>query len=174
MAVTSSAGDAGDAAICPGADGSGDAQSHSLAYGRAFAAIVDLRAGQWFGWVETFELHPGNALFVPRGCGNSYQTLTPDVMYSYLVNAHWSSGASYTLVQAFDPALGSSSVTPGPGAGRPMTASARTLSPLHRHPSSGEPSGWVPHSRWVSTARCLGTQLRAAAATAAPTMGASR
>ncbi len=77
----------------------------SLAHGVAFAAIVDLRPGESFGRVETFELHPGNALFVPRGCGNSYQTLTPDVVYTYLVNAHWSPDAEYTLVQAFDPAL---------------------------------------------------------------------
>jgi dTDP-4-dehydrorhamnose 3,5-epimerase len=78
----------------------------SLANGRAFAAIVDLRAGESFGRVETFELHPGNAIFVPRGCGNSYQTLTPDVVYSYLVNEHWTPDAQYTLIQAFDPALG--------------------------------------------------------------------
>jgi dTDP-4-dehydrorhamnose 3,5-epimerase len=78
----------------------------SLANGRAFAAIVDLRDGPSFGRLETFELHPGNAIFVPRGCGNSYQTLTPDVVYTYLVNAHWSPDARYTLVQAFDPALG--------------------------------------------------------------------
>lgn len=78
----------------------------SLANGRAFAAIVDLRAGPGFGAVETFELHPGNAIFVPRGCGNSYQTLTPDVVYTYLVNEHWSADAQYTLVNAFDPALG--------------------------------------------------------------------
>jgi dTDP-4-dehydrorhamnose 3,5-epimerase len=78
----------------------------SLAHGRAFAAIVDLRAGPTFGRSETFELHPGNSIFVPRGCGNSYQTLTPDVVYTYLVNEHWSPDASYTLVQAFDPALG--------------------------------------------------------------------
>jgi dTDP-4-dehydrorhamnose 3,5-epimerase len=78
----------------------------SLANGRAFAAIVDLRAGETFGLVETIELHPGNAIFVPRGCGNSYQTLTPDVVYTYLVNEHWSPDAEYVLVQAFDPALG--------------------------------------------------------------------
>ncbi|HVL84615.1 MAG TPA: dTDP-4-dehydrorhamnose 3,5-epimerase [Pseudonocardia sp.] len=78
----------------------------SLAHGRAFAAIVDLRAGAGFGRVETFDLHAGNAIFVPRGCANSYQTLTPDVAYTYLVNAHWSPEARYTLVDAFDPALG--------------------------------------------------------------------
>ncbi len=78
----------------------------SLANGRAFAAIVDLRDGSSRGRVETVELHPGNALYVPRGCGNSYQTLTPDVVYTYLVNEHWSPDAQYTLIQAFDPALG--------------------------------------------------------------------
>lgn len=78
----------------------------SVVTGRAFAAIVDLRAGPGFGRVETFDLHPGVALFVPRGCGNSYQTLTPGVAYTYLVNAHWSPEARYTLVDAFDPALG--------------------------------------------------------------------
>jgi dTDP-4-dehydrorhamnose 3,5-epimerase len=55
--------------------------------------------------VETVELHPGNAIFVPRGCGNSYQTLTPDVVYTYLVNAHWSPDAAYTFVNAADPQL---------------------------------------------------------------------
>lgn len=74
--------------------------------GVVFAAIVDLRAGPSFGAVETFELRPGVALYVPRGCGNSYQTLTPNVVYSYLVNEHWSPDAQYTLIQAYDPALG--------------------------------------------------------------------
>lgn len=78
----------------------------SLANGRAFAAIVDLRSGSSYGRVETVELHPGNALYVPRGCGNSYQTLTPDVVYTYLVDEYWSPEARYTLIQAFDPALG--------------------------------------------------------------------
>lgn len=76
-----------------------------LAHGRAFAAILDLRAGPTFGALETFELHSGNAIYVPRGCGNSYQTLTPGVAYTYLVNEHWSPDAEYTLVNAYDPAL---------------------------------------------------------------------
>ncbi|GAY09202.1 dTDP-4-dehydrorhamnose 3,5-epimerase family protein [Pseudonocardia sp. N23] len=78
----------------------------SLAHGEAFAAIVDLRHGPTFGVVETFDLTPGNAIFVPRGCGNSYQTLTPDVVYTYLVNDHWSPDAQYTLINAYDPELG--------------------------------------------------------------------
>ena len=78
----------------------------SIATGKAYAAIVDLRAGATFGKVETFELTPEKAIFVPRGCGNSYQTLTPNVAYTYLVNAHWSPESKYTAVHPFDPALG--------------------------------------------------------------------
>lgn len=77
-----------------------------LARGRAFAAILDLRAGVTFGRVATVELHEGNALFIPRGCGNSYQTLEEGTVYAYLTNGHWSPEAAYTLVDAFDPALG--------------------------------------------------------------------
>jgi dTDP-4-dehydrorhamnose 3,5-epimerase len=78
----------------------------TVAHGRAFAAILDLRPLPSYGRVVTLELDPGNAILVPRGCGNSYQTLTPDVVYTYLVNEHWSPEARYTFVQAFDPALG--------------------------------------------------------------------
>jgi len=78
----------------------------TVVHGRAFSAVVDLREGPGFGTVVTRELGPGTALYVPRGCGNAYQTLTPDVVYSYLVNEHWSPDARYTHIQAFDPALG--------------------------------------------------------------------
>jgi dTDP-4-dehydrorhamnose 3,5-epimerase len=74
----------------------------SPATGRVFAAVVDLRAGGGFGRVETFELTPKQAIFVPRGCGNSYCTLEAHTVYSYLVNAHWSPGASYPAVDLFD------------------------------------------------------------------------
>lgn len=77
----------------------------SPAHGRVFCAIADLRAGEHFGTVETFELGPGQALYVPRGCANSYCTLEPHVVYSYLVNAHWSPQAHYVLVNLFDPTL---------------------------------------------------------------------
>ncbi|MCC2594305.1 bifunctional dTDP-4-dehydrorhamnose 3,5-epimerase family protein/NAD(P)-dependent oxidoreductase [Tessaracoccus sp. OS52] len=80
----------------------------SLASGRAYGAWVDLREGPGFGTVVTVELEPGNAVFVPRGVGNSYQTLEPDTSYTYLVNEHWSAEARdrYTYVNLFDPALG--------------------------------------------------------------------
>ena len=74
-------------------------------HGRVFAAVVDLRAAG-FGAAETFELEPGQALYVPRGCGNAYCTLAPHTVYSYLVNAHWSPDATYPAVNLLDPALG--------------------------------------------------------------------
>ena len=77
----------------------------TVAHGRVFAAVLDLRPLPSYGRVVSLELDPGNAVLVPRGCGNSYQTLTPDVVYTYLVNEHWSPEASYTFVQAYDPAL---------------------------------------------------------------------
>ena len=64
----------------------------SVATGRIFGAWVDLREGPTFGAVFTTELDPSRAIFVPRGVGNSYQTLEPDTAYTYLVNDHWSPG----------------------------------------------------------------------------------
>ncbi len=79
----------------------------SLATGKVFAAIVDLRSGDSFGKVETFELTPGRAIFVPSGCGNSFQTLEPNTAYTYLVNDHWSAEAQaqYTFCNLFDETL---------------------------------------------------------------------
>lgn len=77
----------------------------SLATGRAFAAIVDLRAGRGFGRVATFDLTPSRALLVPTGCGNAFQTLEPHTAYTYLVTAHWSPDATYVSVDPFDPEL---------------------------------------------------------------------
>jgi dTDP-4-dehydrorhamnose 3,5-epimerase len=77
----------------------------SIAVGSAFAAIVDLRKGDNFGKVLTFELNPGIALFVPKGCGNSYQSLEDGTTYSYLVNANWSPEVKYTAVNLADPDL---------------------------------------------------------------------
>jgi dTDP-4-dehydrorhamnose 3,5-epimerase len=77
----------------------------SISVGSAFAAIVDLRKGDAFGKVLTFELNPGIALFVPKGCGNSYQSLEDGTTYSYLVNAHWSPDVKYTSVNLADPDL---------------------------------------------------------------------
>ena len=70
----------------------------SVATGLIFGAWVDLREGPTFGTVFTAELDPSRAIFVPRGVGNSYQTLEPDTAYTYLVNDHWSPDASYSFL----------------------------------------------------------------------------
>jgi dTDP-4-dehydrorhamnose 3,5-epimerase len=78
----------------------------SLANGKVFCAWVDLRKGDGFGKVHTRELTPGKAVFVPRGVANSYQTLEPNITYTYLVNAHWSPDAQYASLNMFDPEIG--------------------------------------------------------------------
>ena len=74
----------------------------SVATGRIFGAWVDLRHGPTFGAVYTTELDPSRAIFVPRGVGNSYQTLEPDTAYTYLVNDHWSPTAEYSFLNLAD------------------------------------------------------------------------
>lgn len=74
----------------------------SVATGRIFGAWVDLREGDTFGAVFTAELDPSRAILVPRGVGNSYQTLEPDTAYTYLVNDHWSPDAQYTFLNLAD------------------------------------------------------------------------
>ena len=49
----------------------------SAAQGRYFGAWVDLRAGDSYGTVFTIEVDESVAVYVPRGVGNAYQTLTP-------------------------------------------------------------------------------------------------
>ncbi|NWL31555.1 sugar nucleotide-binding protein [Paenarthrobacter nitroguajacolicus] len=76
----------------------------SLASGRIFGAWVDLRVGQTFGTLFTAELTPQDAVFVPRGVGNAFQTLDDDTAYTYLVNDHWSAEAQkeYTFLNLAD------------------------------------------------------------------------
>ncbi len=69
--------------------------------GEVFVAVVDLREGN-FGVLETFKLKLGHGLFVPKGCGNSYQTLTENVDYLYHVDDHWKAGLSYPSINPFD------------------------------------------------------------------------
>lgn len=77
----------------------------SVVHGSAFCAWVDLREGATFGTVVTLELAVNQAVFVPRGVGNSYQALEDDTIYSYLVNEHWSADANYTYVNLADETL---------------------------------------------------------------------
>lgn len=76
----------------------------SVATGRIFGAWVDLREGPTFGTVFTTELDPSQAIFIPRGVGNAFQTLEDNTAYTYLVNDHWSAGAQgqYTFLNLAD------------------------------------------------------------------------
>ncbi|PVG84868.1 dTDP-4-dehydrorhamnose reductase [Nocardioides gansuensis] len=74
----------------------------SVANGRAFCAWVDMREGDTFGAVFTIELTPDIAVFVPRGVGNSYQTLEDGVAYTYLVNEHWRPATPYPALNLAD------------------------------------------------------------------------
>ncbi len=73
--------------------------------GRVFGAWIDLRKGDTFGQVETFEITPNTAVFLPQGVANSFQTLEPDTYYLYSVNAHWSADnyEKYCFVNLADP-----------------------------------------------------------------------
>lgn len=76
----------------------------SIAFGSVFGAWVDMREGDSFGAVFTAELDPSTAIYIPRGVGNSYQTLEPNTAYTYLVNDHWSAAAQgeYTFLNLAD------------------------------------------------------------------------
>jgi dTDP-4-dehydrorhamnose 3,5-epimerase len=76
----------------------------SVATGRIFGAWVDLRDGPSFGTVFTAELDPSQAIFIPRGVGNAFQTLEDNTAYTYLVNDHWSADAQgqYTFLNLAD------------------------------------------------------------------------
>jgi dTDP-4-dehydrorhamnose 3,5-epimerase len=77
----------------------------TLGSGRVFAAWVDLRPGKGFGLTFHCELEPGVAVHVPRGVGNSYQTLEDGTLYCYLVDDHWRADRHYSGVHPGDPAL---------------------------------------------------------------------
>ncbi len=74
----------------------------SVANGSAFAAWVDMREGASYGAVFHTELTPAVAVFVPRGVGNSYQTLEDGVAYTYLVNEHWRPATPYPALALDD------------------------------------------------------------------------
>lgn len=79
----------------------------SVTNGRIFVAYVDLRKGPYFGKMVTQEVDNNKAVFIPKGVGNSYQTLTEDVYYIYSVNDHWraESYGSYPAINMNDPEL---------------------------------------------------------------------
>lgn len=77
----------------------------SVASGRIFGAWVDFRSGPTFGTVFTAELDPSVAVFVPRGVGNSFQTLEPNTVFTYLVSDHFQPDGDYTSVNPADETL---------------------------------------------------------------------
>ncbi len=77
----------------------------TLATGRVFAAWVDMREGDSFGATFSIEMDPSVAVFVPRGVGNSYQTLEDGTAYTYLVNEHWRPGVAYPALALDDPTV---------------------------------------------------------------------
>ena len=76
----------------------------SVASGKIFGAWVDLREGASFGTVFTATLDASQAIYIPRGVGNSFQTLEDNTAYTYLVNDHWSADAQaqYTFLNLAD------------------------------------------------------------------------
>lgn len=79
----------------------------SVLSGEIFGAWVDLRPGPDFGAVFTARVSQGEAVFVPRGVANAYQTLRDETVYSYLVTEHWSEASlgQYSYVNLADPQL---------------------------------------------------------------------
>jgi dTDP-4-dehydrorhamnose 3,5-epimerase len=75
--------------------------------GEVYAVIVDLRpdsptAGQWLG----FALTAGLGLFVSRGLGNAFQSISDDPsQYVYLFDVEWQPGMPGVHVTPLDPAL---------------------------------------------------------------------
>lgn len=79
----------------------------SVAGGKVYAAIVDLRkgsstAGKWLG----FELIRGEGLFVSKGLGNSFQSVSDEPsIYLYYFEAEWVPGMPGAACNPFDPDL---------------------------------------------------------------------
>lgn len=80
----------------------------SMVKGKVFVAFVDLRKGDSFGKTVSLELDNTKAVFLPKGVGNSFQTLEDDSYYLYSVDAHWSAELydQYTFANLGDPAIG--------------------------------------------------------------------
>ena len=73
--------------------------------GAAFCVWVDLREGPNFGAKYWQTLSPGEAVFVPEGVANGYQSIEPNTVYTYLVDGHWSPATPYPAVNPFDSEL---------------------------------------------------------------------
>jgi dTDP-4-dehydrorhamnose 3,5-epimerase len=79
----------------------------SVAGGKVYAVIVDLRknsptAGKW----EGFELERGQGLFVSKGLGNSFQSISDEPsVYLYYFEKEWYPGMPGVACNPLDPGL---------------------------------------------------------------------
>lgn len=76
----------------------------SVTTGRVFAAWVDLRENHEPNIVQ-LEITPNIAVFVPKGVGNSYQTLEDNTAYTYLVNDHYDPALTYPALNLNHPGI---------------------------------------------------------------------
>ena len=79
----------------------------SVVHGEVFGAWVDLRSGPSFGTSFHARIGEGQAVFVPRGVSNGFQTLVDHTVYSYLVTEHWAatSRRNYSYLNLSDPTV---------------------------------------------------------------------
>lgn len=79
----------------------------AVAAGKVYAVIVDLRkdsttAGKWLG----FELERGQGLFVSRGLGNSFQSISDEPsIYLYQFETEWAPNMPGNVCNPLDPDL---------------------------------------------------------------------
>lgn len=78
-----------------------------VSQGTIFGAWVDMRPeSPSFRQTLSFELDNTQAVYVPRGVGNSYGVTSERVVYNYLTTEHWQPDVPYQGVAYDDPALG--------------------------------------------------------------------
>lgn len=77
----------------------------TIVSGEAFLAWVDIREGENFGKTHYLTMLPGQAVFVPTGVANGYQTLRANTVYSYLVDSFWEANKEYVGIDPIDSAL---------------------------------------------------------------------
>ncbi len=75
-----------------------------VARGEVFVAYVDVRPEN-FGAVVTGTVQEGHGVFVPKGVGNSFQVLSDEVDYIYIVDGLWKPGTNYPMLAWNDPEL---------------------------------------------------------------------
>jgi dTDP-4-dehydrorhamnose 3,5-epimerase len=78
----------------------------SVSSGKVFGAWIDLRKGDSFGTVFYSEIGPSDAVFIPAGVANAFQSLEANTTYIYLVNGNWDEKAKYLSVSLLDNSLG--------------------------------------------------------------------